>query len=227
MLVSPFWLNFAEGMLISPCVHPGREGAAHALGTLPRKIYVNDKTMDISNLLRAVQEACGYSFSSSRDFDNLSEKIMLRTRERISPTTLKRMFGYLKEEVAPRAFTLDVLAQFVGYKNYEAFCQDFNKGEKVQSNVVLSQKLSADCLAVGQRVRLTWKPDRVCIIEYRGEGLWTVVEAQQTKLCAGDTFRCHLFIAHEPLFLDELRHGAGQPVSYVAGRKDGIMFELV
>ena len=183
--------------------------------------------MEISTLLRAVQETGGYSLSGSRDFESLSEQIMLRTRERISPTTLKRMFGYLKEDVEPRAFTLDVLAQFVGYKNYKAFCHDYAKDATIQSNVVLSQRLSADSLTARQRVRLTWKPDRVCIISYKGKGTWEVEEARQTKLCAGDTFRCHLFIAHEPLFLDELCHGAGQPVSYVVGKRDGITFELL
>ena len=182
--------------------------------------------MEISDLLQAVQRTGGYSLSGSRDFESLSEQILLRPRERISPTTLKRMFGYLKEDVEPRAFTLDVLAQFVGYKNYDAFCRD-HANSTIQSSVVLSQRLSADGLPVGQRVRLTWNPDRICIIAHRGNGRWEVEEARQTKLCTGDTFRCHLFIAHEPLFLDELRHGAGRPVSYVVGKRDGIIFELL
>lgn len=42
---------------------------------------------------------------TSRDFTWLSNKVWERVHERLSPTTLKRFFGYLDEGVSPSQFT--------------------------------------------------------------------------------------------------------------------------
>lgn len=160
-----------------------------------------------------------------RDFDWLSERIVARLHERLSPTTLKRFWGYLSEPVTPSRWTLDLLARFVGYTDYNMFCQQPEDG--VQSDFILSRRLIAGQLAAGCRIQLTWLPDRSCTIEYCNGGKFKVVGASNTKLCVGDTFECHLFIQHEPLFLDNLVHCGQEPVAYVAGKKNGVTFEVV
>jgi hypothetical protein len=57
------------------------------------------------------------------DFEKLSEAIYERTQVRLSLTTLKRIFGRLKYESAPNLSTLNTLAQFAGYGDW----QDFKK----------------------------------------------------------------------------------------------------
>ena len=76
------------------------------------------------NLLKQeVERTFGRKLKEARDFEELSHLLLSHTRERLSPTTLKRFWGYLKnEKVQTRPHTLDVLARFVGYKDYEDFC---------------------------------------------------------------------------------------------------------
>ena len=74
-------------------------------------------------LKQEVERTFGRQLTETRDFEQLSHLLLSHTRERLSPTTLKRFWGYLKnEEVQTRLHTLDVLARFVGYKGYEDFC---------------------------------------------------------------------------------------------------------
>ena len=70
------------------------------------------------NLLKLeVERTFGHQLKEARDFEQLSHLLLSHTRERLSPTTLKRFWGYLKnEEVQTRPHTLDVLAWFVGAK---------------------------------------------------------------------------------------------------------------
>ena len=70
------------------------------------------------NLLKLeVERTFGHQLKEARDFEQLSHLLLSHTRERLSPTTLKRFWGYLKnEEVQTRPHTLDVLARFVGAK---------------------------------------------------------------------------------------------------------------
>ena len=78
----------------------------------------------------------------------------------------------------------------------------------------------------GQRLIITWRPDRRIVVRHRDNGHFEILEAENTKLRVGDTFRCHLMIQHEPLYLDDVVH-LGQPtMAYVAGQKDGVMVEV-
>ena len=127
--------------------------------------------------------------------------------------------------MSPSQFTLDVLSRFIGYNGYNSFLD----GEalcEVQSLVVVSDKLTDKDLERGDCVRLSWPPDRSCVVMCLGEGHFVVSMAENTKLKVGDTFDCHLFIMNEPLFIDNLVHDGGKPVCYVAGKKDGITFEI-
>ena len=177
-------------------------------------------------MVREIEKAVGRRMNTPRDFDWLSAKVFERTHERLSPTTLKRLSGYLDEGVSPRSFTLDVLSRFLGYRDYAAFLAGVGETEP-QSNIVISERLSAADLSVGRELNLAWPPGRKCTVRHLGGCRFEVVKAENTKLCAGDTFSCSLFISHEPLYLDNLVRCGGKPVAYVAGRKDGITFELV
>ena len=79
---------------------------------------------NIQRLREAIEVAVGRRMQTPKDFDFLSEMIFDKTRQHISPTTLKRLWGYLSEPAAPRISTLNLLAQFVGYDSWEVFCNE-------------------------------------------------------------------------------------------------------
>ncbi len=74
---------------------------------------------------------------------------------------------------------------------------------------------------------MSWLPDRNCILEHLGNGMFRVVKAENTKLHAGDTFTCYLFINHEPAYLDNLLPEGKVPMRYVAGKQSGVVLETI
>jgi len=180
------------------------------------------------NLLKQeVERTYGRQLKEARDYDELSNLLLTHTRERLSPTTLKRFWGYLKnEEVETRRHTLDVLARFVGYKDYETFCSQADKMDEVQSGFKTEERIVTENLRSGQRLVITWRPDRRIVVRHLGYSRFEIIEAENTKLNVGDTFRCHLIIQHEPLYLDEVVHQGLPPTTYVAGQKDGVVSSL-
>ena len=78
---------------------------------------------DVVRLRQRLQAAVGMEPRFPRHFAALSDYVFERTNQRISPTTLKRLWGYLDEGVQPRKSTLDILAQSVGYGSWEDFCR--------------------------------------------------------------------------------------------------------
>ena len=76
----------------------------------------------LERLREEIELVVGRKMKTPKDFDFLAEQIFEKIHETVSPTTLKRIWGYLSEPSTPRLFTLDLLAQFVGYKDWDAFC---------------------------------------------------------------------------------------------------------
>lgn len=181
----------------------------------------------LEQLKVCVERTLGKKLATPKDYDSLSEHIFSRLHIMISATTIKRLWGYLKENTSPRLATLDVLSKFVGYNDWNAFCQSLGCGETIQSDIILSRSLSVEQLKKGDKVLVTWLPDRKCVFEFSGENDFKVISAENSKIKAGSTFRCGFLIEGEPLFIDHLIQDGMPPTSYVAGKIDGIRFELI
>ena len=98
-----------------------------------------------------------------KDFDLLREQIYVRLRQLISSSTLKRLWGYTHTESAPSRASLDVVARFIGYADYDTFCTSTGNGsDAVASNTVLSRHInvSAD-LKENDCLLLSWAPGRM------------------------------------------------------------------
>ena len=132
------------------------------------------------------------------------------------------------EGVQQREGTLDILARFMGFLSYGRFVESVGQGGKgqLQSAPVLSRSLVVqEELHLGDRLRLTWRGNRICDARYEGDRRFTEEYAQNTRLRPGNTFCCALLIEGEPLYLNNLRQGENPPVAYVCGKQEGIRFE--
>lgn len=180
----------------------------------------------LKGLCESVERTYGKPVTTPLQFEALADDIFRRTGTRMSPTTLKRLWGYLKEPMTPRRSTLDVLARYCGWQDYVDFT-DGNSPE-IESGNVGANVISAERdMQMGERVRLMWPPSRVCEIEYLGERRWRVVDSEGTRLSPGDTFSCALIVSGEPLYLDRLVHGDARPGTYVCGRTSGVTVNRV
>lgn len=175
-----------------------------------------------------IETALKKKLQTPKDFEFLRERIYARLHILVSRTTLMRLWGYVDEDVKPRKSTLDILSHFLGYEDWDAYCQNSRLPKEKQSSPIMSRRLSiANELNKGERLRLTWQPDRVCDIEYLGDLQFRVTASENTRLKAGDTFECSLIIEGEPLYLDHLKQTGQQSISYVCGKLSGVFFEFV
>ena len=65
--------------------------------------------------------------ATPKDFNFLSEHIFEENHTRISPSTLKRIWGYLQNDNTPRSTSLNILANYVGYKDWDDFLASAEK----------------------------------------------------------------------------------------------------
>lgn len=94
----------------------------------------NQQEKALAKLRELIEGVVGRKMKTPKDFEFLSECIFEKFHERISPTTLKRFWGYLSETTTPRKSTLDILSMFVGYDNWKNFCRAYTEStEKSES----------------------------------------------------------------------------------------------
>lgn len=170
-----------------------------------------------------IEKLTGASISVLKDFDRLSANILQQTQEYISPTTLRRFWGY-QEQSHLRPASLDIIARFMGYSDWSTFCEAVDNGSSIQSGSLNRRHLLAQDLAVGALVELRWEPERCIVVRCEGDQQFCIVSVENSKLRPGGTFRCMMFLENEPLYLASLTYLGEQPHDYVCGQKNGVRF---
>ena len=143
------------------------------------------RSPELHILLNKVEAKFGGMPETPRDFVQLSEAIRDFAGSVCSSSTLKRIWGYDRYEGSTRRSTLDVLAKYIGYKDFRQFCKAF-KDEAKGSGFVGEGIIHTDTLKDGARIRLKWAPNRDVIIRCLGDRTFEVEESLNSKLMKGD-----------------------------------------
>jgi len=87
----------------------------------------NDVSVQLLKLKEEIQNLIGIKVLYAADCQILSEQILNSTKRQISVSTLKRFFGIISSPFSPSKYTLDTLAIYLRYANYQEF---INRVEK-------------------------------------------------------------------------------------------------
>lgn len=180
---------------------------------------------EISVLRGRVESTFGCPLKVHSDFVALSDKVFEKTREHISETTLERMWNYSTrgyETVSRRS--LNVLCAFIGEGNWDNFLLALKETSSSESDLFNLESIESTDLKPGERLKIGWPPDRLCVVRHLGDNRFIVEESHHGKLREGDTFSCLQFMLHKPLYLETLTDSDGnlRGVRYGAGLRNGI-----
>ena len=143
--------------------------------------------MQLSKLKELIQKEFGKKIEYSYQCDALSQAIQDSTSEAISITTLKRLFGFAQNPHLARKSTLDILARYVGYSDYEKFIKDFSIDSEI-SDFEPIESISVQDLESGDEIRVTYEPNRSLRLKYMHDDTFKVLDSKSSKIQAGDTF---------------------------------------
>ena len=187
------------------------------------KEYMNKNAPEIAALRQDIELEVKRLIKTPYDFEFLVGVIWERLHENISPTTLKRLWGYIDGADTTRRTTLCLLARFLGYNDWEAYLANLATRSDIESETFQGEGINIDDLQVGDCIEVTWLPNRRCVFRYEGEAHFLVLESQNAKLHVGDRFETACFIIDKPMYLDRLIRNNEPPTAYVAGSKNGLL----
>lgn len=183
-----------------------------------------DREVGIERLREIIERALNHKLVTPKDFEMLSKKIFEQQKQTISTTTLKRIWNYLKnEQVKARETTLDILTQFVGYKNWEYFLEYSNQNEKIDNEkLIFCTPILPESLHCGQQLQIHWHNHCYCIVKYIGNKKFKVLKSYNSILKENDRFECHFMLNYEPIYLFNIQHGTNQINALVIGNNGGV-----
>lgn len=227
-----FLLLLQEAGYSSEFVYKNNRFPRQNEGIFSKKSYLCSMYNELyATLRRDIETLAGFSMQTRRDFDRLAELVFHRTGETISTTTLRRFWGYQEQRddrtVAPH--TLNQLSRMLGHADWNGFCEHASAGspqsEERQSGFVSKNNfLDSESLNFGDRIAVTWLPDRRIVIEYQGVEVFRVISAEHTQLLKGDVFSCAHFVQGQPLLCRSLIRVGFATSNYVCGKRSGIKF---
>lgn len=177
----------------------------------------------VAALLKETENIFGRPVRTPSDFLQLADKIESKTREHISDSTVKRLWKPSLSYKTVSDRSLNVIAQYAGYPHFEAFCARLVELGIIESELVSEKgSVKAADLIPGDKVRISWQPDRECLLKYLGDRQFLAIEAKNSKIQPGDTFRCSSFIRGRALYVDDFEHDGTVFDSYAMGIGHGL-----
>lgn len=174
-----------------------------------------------NSLRRLIEKKFGETIKYAYQCVALEQAIFDVTGSHIGLTTLKRIFALVNDPHELRRSTLDILAQYAGYRDYDLFCKAEHHGNEISSfNKV--ETVEAEGLKAGDVVIVEYCPKRQLKLECAGNGLFDVLESEGSKLRKGDRVRISQFAKGFELIVTEVERGGRSLGAYIGAKQGGL-----
>ena len=177
---------------------------------------------EIQCLRSDIEQQVGQYLQSPADFQLLIQQIWEKQHAVLSLSTIKRLWGYVESNGAPRLSTLNTLAQFLGFADWNAYLVSLEQRGGIESAIFTGEGIQTADLQAGDRIAVAWEPNRQCTFCYLGDNQFVVENSKNAKLQRGITFSAVRFMIGQPMYLDNIFLVDGTRTSYVAGTRHGL-----
>lgn len=177
---------------------------------------------EIQCLCRNIEQHFGQQLQSPADFQLLLQQIWEKQHAVLSLSTIKRLWGYVASNGTPRLSTLNTMAQFLGYADWNAYLVALEQRGGIESALCTGEGIQTADLQAEDRIVVAWQPNRQCTFRYLGENQFVVEDSTNAKLQQGTTFSAARFMIGQPMYLDNILLADGTHTSYVAGKRHGL-----
>ncbi|MDE6652220.1 MAG: hypothetical protein K2K08_07430 [Paramuribaculum sp.] len=179
----------------------------------------------LARLKKDIERHISRVLDSPTDYIYLSEKLQNEGHGYISPTTLKRVWGYISdkgEQYTPSSYTLKSLCNLIGFNDISEYC---SRPANIQSREYKGEYIETLSLPVDTKITILWQPNRKVLLRYVGDESFMVIENENSRLRIGDKVQCSSLTRYAPAFF-RVHRGGNKPFSYIAGSDQGIFYHL-
>lgn len=167
-----------------------------------------------------IERRFGKPIRYAKDCEILAMSILAFTGEKISCSTVKRLFGLIESDNEPRLYTLDVIAKYLGYINYDNLLQEFNTN-RVDVNGSIETITTSD-LILGDTIRFKYAPNRFVAANYMEDCIFKIIDSNDPKIQKDELLVFNNVGRYLPLFASWRSSINGNMKNIVLGKISGI-----
>ena len=174
-------------------------------------------------IIEMVEKEVGQEITTTACGKWLPDVIKVKTGVLLGETTLKRMFGFTSDPRTPHRSTLNVIAQYIGYKDYRALALALALDEVVISDFEEREAIETDTLNIGDIVEITYLPNRFFSLKYVGDSRFIIESVENSRnLLAGDIVKIKNIEKGFPLYMPEVVRDGKNLGAYEAAKNGGL-----
>lgn len=169
-----------------------------------------------------LEEKFGQPVRYPKDCETLASQISASSKQQISASTIKRLYGFVKGIEQPRLYTLDVISNYLGYSSWENLLMSLNKQNRPSREII--EHLIPAQLKKNAVIEIGYEPHRVLTLKYNGKNQFEVINSTDSKLQQGDKIGFESADLHYPLQINEVKRNSKNVGQYLAGSISGVTF---
>ena len=185
-----------------------------------KRILKQNQTMLSPVIKEQIELKLGRNIRYHSDLECLCIEIESQTKQKVSLNTLKRLFGFISGVSEPRLYTLDTIALYLGFTNWDVYLLSLDQSGNSGFNSL--QEIRIESLHVSSIVEFGYEPDRVVRVRFDGQNSFNVILTKNSKLKENDVVEITNFVLNYPLIiLNVLRDGKSMG-RFTAGKVGGL-----
>ena len=171
-------------------------------------------------IIRLLSEKANVDVTTKAGAEFLRNDIEARTGEALSLNTVKRLVGILSYESSPREITLDIIAKYLGYANWNILDTDLHN--QISDFNCPEGFVDLKELPLKSLVSVKWRPDREIRMQHIEGAEYEIVEVHNSKLQKGDRIFLSQIAVGFPFIAKEVVRGNKSLGNYTAAKEDGV-----
>lgn len=179
----------------------------------------------LTAIIRITNENLGYTPNTPTGFNDLSRQIQQITGDSLSPSSIKRIWGYIPYDGDFSKTTLNILARYNGMKDWESFKKSLRKHPASDDESGFHDNNITDTgkYRPGDRIELSWNDGKECELECVGHMRFRILESKNIKLKTSDIVTLHTLCIGQPVYISDIVRGDIRYTAYVGAKKGGLL----
>lgn len=128
-----------------------------------------------------LEEKLGRRIRYPKECDALAVAIRESIGERISSSTLKRIFGFIQPASSPSLYTLDLLSIFLGYNDWEDLENELELRLKRSDTPGNTVSLPFE-VEPGNMLEVCYSPDKKLVLQLIEDGSFCIIQSEKSAL---------------------------------------------
>lgn len=149
-------------------------------------------------IIEFIKSKSGLSFDKAKDYDALCDSIFSVTNRTIGINTIKRLMGYIVDDRNTNLYTLNTIAIYLNFENWEELCQSLRVDSSWNFD---DHTIYVDELPIDTKLTVKYLNRIVTfnVVLFKDEKMLEVVEAHNSSLQSGDILKSEYLRVNEPL----------------------------